>query len=99
MLETWGQELESEEMLPPGLLPLVNSATFSYSSMGHLPRDGTARSGLGLSPSITNQHTAPQTTIFLTGQSDRCDEPTTELPPFQVSLVCIKLEKIKENNI
>jgi hypothetical protein len=54
-------------MLPTGLLPLVYSATLSYSTTDHLTSDGIAHSGLGLSTSITNQHSAPETTIFLTG--------------------------------
>lgn len=72
---------------------------FSYITVDPLPRSGTSQSGLGFPTSISNQQNAPGTINLLTGQSDRGDVSSTEVPSFQASLVCVKLAKTKEHDV
>ena len=63
--ETQRQDRSHGRMLLIGLLAHSFFNLLSYRTQDHLPRDGTAHSGLGTPTSTTNQENVPQASLQL----------------------------------
>lgn len=83
---SWGQG----RMLLNGLLSMACSAYFSYRIQNHLPKGGTARSGLGPPTTVSNQKRS--LTGLPTGHHDG-NIFSLELRSLQMTLVCVRLTK------